>query len=176
MPSVYEVVKGQSSRNRADRAIECLNFFDALLDSYPRIVTNNLKNIIEGLLRVAVVLNVDEISSRVLDVISCIICQKTKVRKHLYSSYVFYENVNQSLMNTNFFDTIQKIAKDEAILSMLSQTLFEIISSAKLQNDSADHYDVYNGDVNMINTAVDVLDTLATEIEPELLMKHIVGI
>jgi hypothetical protein len=79
MPSIYEVVKGQSSRNRSDRAIECLMFFEALLDSYPRIVTNNLKNIIEGLLRVAVVLNVDEISSRVLDVISCIICQKTKV-------------------------------------------------------------------------------------------------
>lgn len=80
MPYVYEVVKGQSSRNRSDRAIECLTFFEALLDSYPRIVTNHLKSIIEGLLRVAMTLNVDEISSRVLDVISCIICQKTKVR------------------------------------------------------------------------------------------------
>jgi hypothetical protein len=59
---------------------------------------------------------------------------------------------------------------------MLSQTLFGIISSAKPQDDATDHYDVYNGDVNMINTAVDVLDTLATEIEPELLMKHIVRI
>lgn len=59
---------------------------------------------------------------------------------------------------------------------MLSQTLFEIISSSKTPDDSPDHYDVYNGDVNMINTAVDVLDTLATEIESELLMKHIVSV
>ena len=75
----------------------------------------------------------------------------------------------------NFVCTLQKIAKDEAILSMLSQTLFEIISSSRTPDDASDHYDVYNGDVNMINTAVDVLDTLATEIEPELLMKHVVS-
>lgn len=80
MPSVLEVVKAQSSRNRPDRAVECLTFFEALLDSYSRIVTTNLKNIIEGLLRVAVFLNVDEITNRVLDVISSIICQKTKVQ------------------------------------------------------------------------------------------------
>lgn len=57
---------------------------------------------------------------------------------------------------------------------MLSQTLFDIISSPKPLNDTVDHYDVFNGDVNVINTAVDVLDTLASEIEPELLMKYIV--
>lgn len=79
MPFVLEVIKAQSSRNRPDRSIECLTFFEALLDSYPRIVTTNLKDIIEGLLMVAVFLNVDEISCRVLDVISCIIGQKTKV-------------------------------------------------------------------------------------------------
>ncbi len=79
MPSVLEVVKAQSSRNRPDRSVECLLFFDALLESYPRIITLNLKNIIEGLLRAAIFLNVDEISCRMLDVISTIICNKTKV-------------------------------------------------------------------------------------------------
>lgn len=73
-------MKAQSTRNRPDRSIECLTFFEALLEAYPRVVTANLKFIIEGLLRIAIFLNVDEISCKVLDVISTIICQKTKVR------------------------------------------------------------------------------------------------
>lgn len=79
IPSVIEVIKAQSTRNRPDRSIECLTFFEALLEAYPRIVTANLKFIIEGLLRTAIFLNVDEISCKILDVISSIICQKTKV-------------------------------------------------------------------------------------------------
>lgn len=78
-------------------------------------------------------------------------------------------------MNTTFC-LLKKIAKDEAILQMLSQTLFDIISSSKPQDDTVDHYDIFNGDVTVINTAVDVLDTLATEIEPDVLMKHVVSV
>ncbi len=58
---------------------------------------------------------------------------------------------------------------------MLARTLYEIISS-KPQKEISDHYDVFNGDVNVINAAVDLIDTLATEIEPELLLKHMVKV
>lgn len=87
MPSVLEVVKAQSSRNRPDRSIECIEFFEALLLSYPRIICSNLKNVIDGLLRAAIFLNVNEISCRFIDVISAIVSYRTKVRNVIFSHH-----------------------------------------------------------------------------------------
>lgn len=62
------------------------------------------------------------------------------------------------------------------VLQMLSQNLYEMISTSKPQKENVDHYDVFNGDISVVNSAVDVLDILATEIEPGLIMKHMVCI
>lgn len=61
------------------------------------------------------------------------------------------------------------------MLQTLCQTIYEIISSPKFHDEYKDHYDVFSGDVNLTNAAVDLLDTLTVEIEPELLMKHVVS-
>lgn len=53
--------------------------------------------------------------------------------------------------------------------------MYEIISSPKLLDETKEHYDVFGGEANLTNAAVDLLDTLAVEIEPELLMKHVVS-
>lgn len=91
MPSVLEVVKAQSSRNRPDRSVECVEFFDALLMSYPRIISSNLKNVIDGLLSAAIFLNVNEISCRFIDVISAIVSYRTKVRHFIFLVNFFSE-------------------------------------------------------------------------------------
>lgn len=169
MPSVMEVVKAQSSRNRPDRAIECVEFFEALLFAYPRVICSNLKSVIDGLLRAAIFLNVNEISCRFMNVISTIISYKSKVRNDVFLAKIFFPFI------TNDKIVFQKIAKEEVVLQTLCQTLYEIIKSPKLQDENKDHYDVFSGDVNLANAAVDLLDTLAVEIEPELLMKHVVS-
>lgn len=59
---------------------------------------------------------------------------------------------------------------------MLCQTLYEIISSPKSVEEGKDHYDVYDCTSSIVNGAVDLLDTLANEIDPDILMKHMVRI
>lgn len=59
---------------------------------------------------------------------------------------------------------------------MLCQTLYQIISSPNSVEEGSDHYDVFDCDSNVVNGAVDLLDTLADEIDPDILMKHMVYI
>lgn len=100
MPSVLEVVKSQSSRSRPDRSIDCVEFFEVLLLAYPKVICSNMKNVIDGLLCTAIFLNVSEISCRFLDVISTIICYRTKVRDVLFYrfSYLIFTSYKNSLI------------------------------------------------------------------------------
>lgn len=82
-------MKGQCTRNRIDRSVECIGFFDALLDSYPRIITLHLKNVIESLMGVEKFLKNDSVTCRILDVVSSIVSGKTKVCINYFSTVKF---------------------------------------------------------------------------------------